>query len=461
MRKMSQHVKDQSGTPLASLLGIHPRYMRSVHLERDFSDTTSSLGYVLTPLASDAISRICAGFRPDSTQRAFRISGDYGSGKSAFGLALARISAGNTRALPKELHPFCQRIRVHPHLATGDHEPLGVTVLRALGVKLSRGSKPTTDEVLSKVKKAIGQARVKGYKGVLLVLDELGKNLEFAAQNPESDDIFLLQRLAEEAARSGDQPLIVVVMLHQGVAAYAAGLDSTARREWDKVAGRFEEIIYSQPLEQFVTLVAATLSVNLEALPDAIADECTKAMIGAIRSGNETNQRGISKAIKEMKGRGVLYERGAARGLCLWPHTSVNLDEEFKRGYLATQSGEDSIELLCRQLPPEQIVPRGHYLRSGTLRYGEVKFIPATALTQLLAAQPALDGKGPDLNLRVLLPASQLQFRNAEKYLRTHHENLSEGLFVAIAQPPTNGAAALSWASPAAFLPSARLEKDW
>jgi len=585
MRKMSQHVKDQSGTPLASLLGIHPRYMRSVHLERDISDTTSSLGYVLTPLASDAIFRICAGFRSDSTQRAFRISGDYGSGKSAFGLALARISAGNTRALPKELHPFCQRIRVHPHLATGDHEPLGVTVLRALGVKLSRGSKPTTDEVLSKVKKTIGQARVKGYKGVLLVLDELGKNLEFAAQNPESDDIFLLQRLAEEAARSGDQPLIVVVMLHQGVAAYAAGLDSTARREWDKVAGRFEEIIYSQPLEQFVTLVAATLSVNLEALPDAIADECTKAMIGAIRSGiygssaasslgqfgpkifpfhptvlpvlvrtirkfgqnerslfsfisasepmglqhhirttgtqltpyrlqhlfdyvrqnlspsismgssylhwgfvdslltsiplgnieeesvfksiallnmldapdlpatseflhlaldNETNQRAISKAIKEMKGRGVLYERGAARGLCLWPHTSVNLDEKFKRGYLATQSGEDSIELLCRQLPPEQIVPRGHYLRSGTLRYGEVKFIPATALTQLLAAQPALDGKGPDLNLRVLLPASQLQFRNAEKYLRTHHENLSEGLFVAIAQPPTNGAATLS-----------------
>jgi hypothetical protein len=259
--------------------------MRSVHLERDFSDTASSLGYILTPLAADALSRICAGFRPDSTQRAFRISGDYGSGKSAFGLALARISASNTRALPKELHRFCQRFRVFPHLATGDHEPLGATVFRALGIKSSRGSKPTSDEVLSKVKKAIQQARTKGYKGTLLILDELGKNLEFAAQNPESDDIFLLQRLAEEAARSGDYPLIVVVMLHQGVAAYAASLDSTSRREWDKVAGRFEEIIYAQPLEQFVTLVAATLDVDLQALPRTIAGECTKAMVAAIRLG--------------------------------------------------------------------------------------------------------------------------------------------------------------------------------
>jgi hypothetical protein len=585
MNKITQVARIQREKSMESLLNIHPRHMRSVHLEGDFADTTSSLGFVLTPVAADALSRISSAFRSDSTQRAFRISGDYGSGKSAFGLALARISAGNTRALPKALHPFCQRIRVQPRLATGDHEPLGVTVLRALGCKVSRGTKPTTDEVLLKVKKSIGQARSNGYKGVLLVLDELGKNLEFAAQNPEFDDIFLLQRLAEEATRSGDQPLILVVMLHQGVAAYSAGLDSAARREWDKVAGRLEEILYTHPLEQFVTLVAATLSVNLKALPREVAADCTKAMLGAVRSGlygssaalelsrfgpaifpfhptvlpvlvrtirkfgqnerslfsfisasepmglqhhiqligsklipyrlhhlfdyvkqnlspsihmgnsylhwgyvdsllastpldnieeesvfkciallnlldapdlpatqeflhlaldNGTNQRAISKAIKEMKNRSVLYERGTVRGLCLWPHTSVNLDEEFKRGSLATQSGEDSIGLLCRQLPPEQIVPRGHYLRSGTLRYGEVQFVPATGLPQLLKNQPELSGKGPDLNLRVILPANQVQFRETEKQLRAYRESLSKGLYIAIAQPPTSSAAALS-----------------
>ena len=61
-------------------------------------------------------------------------------------------------------------------------------------------------------------------------------------------------------------PFVIVVMLHQGVAAYASGLDTTARREWDKVAGRFEEIVYAQPLEQLVPLVAATLNVQLNVL---------------------------------------------------------------------------------------------------------------------------------------------------------------------------------------------------
>lgn len=474
---------------------------------------------------------------------------------------------------------------MRPHLATGEHEPLGVTVLRALGIRVPHGSRPSTSEVLTRAAKAIDAARSKGFKGVLLVLDELGKNLEFAAQNPEADDIFLLQRLAEEAARSGAQPLVVVVMLHQGVAAYASGLDTTARREWDKVAGRFEEIVYAQPLEQLVTLVSATLNVRLDVLPRATADEARKAMVAAVRAGvygsaaasglgqlgpkifsfhptvlpvlvramrkfgqNERslfsfisafepmglqehlqsngaklepyriyhlfeyvrqnllpainasnshihwsfvdallsgtplnsqeeerifrtvalltlldspdlpatsdflhlalddggNQRAISKAITEMKSRGLLYERGSTRALYLWPHTSVNLDEAFARGELATRISGDSIDLLCKQLPTEQIVPRGHYFRSGTLRYGEVQFVAARALAHLLDDQPVLSGKGADIHLRVVLPASQSQLREADRLLRERQTDLAEGLFIAIAQPPTNSLAALS-----------------
>jgi hypothetical protein len=444
---------------------------------------------------------------------------------------------------------------------------------------------PSTDEVLARITKAIAAARGKGLKGVLLVLDELGKNLEFAAHNPESDDTFLLQRLAEEAARSGSTPFVIVVMLHQGIAAYASGLDTTARREWDKVAGRFEEIIYAQPLEQLVTLVAATLNVRLDLLPHAIADEARKGMVAAVKSGiygttaaaslgqfgakifpfhptalpvlvrairkfgqNERslfsfisafepmglqehfraessaldfyrihdlfeyvrqnllpsinasnshihwglvdsllsstpltsreeehvfrtvalltlldspdlpatselihlavdegdNHKAVSRAISEMKNRGLLYERGSSKALCLWPHTSVNLDDAFTRGEAATRTDVDSIDLLCRHLPPEQIVPRGHYFRSGTLRYGEVRFIPAKTLRQLLNDQPVLDGRGSDIHLRVVLPSSQAQFREAERLLRERNAELTQGLFIAVAQPPTNSLAALS-----------------
>src|SRR5258708_192373 len=143
---MTQKRKTPDVTTMGSLLHIHPRYLRSVHLERDFGDLTSSLGYVLTPVAENAFARICEGFRSNSTQRAFRIAGDYGSGKSAFGLALARVSAGQANALPKEIRPFCGRNRLRPHLATGDHEPLGVTVLRALGMRPPHGSRPSTED---------------------------------------------------------------------------------------------------------------------------------------------------------------------------------------------------------------------------------------------------------------------------------------------------------------------------
>lgn len=585
MSAMPKRSMEQRNTAMGQLLQIRPRFMRSVHLERDLSDASSSQGYILTPVAKTALTRICASFYGNSTQRAFRMAGDYGSGKSAFGLALARVSAGYTNALPKELRAFCGRNRMRPHLATGDHEPLGLTVLRALGIRTPHGSRPSTSEVLTKMSKAIGVARSKGFRGVLLVLDELGKNLEFAAQNPEADDIFLLQRLAEEAARSGALPLVVVVMLHQGVAAYASRLDTTARREWDKVAGRFEEIVYVQPLEQLVALVSATLNVRQDALPRAVADEARKSMVAAVRAGvygsaaasslgqfgpkifpfhptvlpvlvrairkfgqNERslfsfisafepmglqqhiqstslrlepyriyhlfeyvrqnllpeinasnshihwsfvesllsgtplssreeenvfrtvalltlldspdlpatsdfvhlalddggNHRAISKAVAEMKSRGLLYERGSTKALYLWPHTSVNLDEAFARGELATRNSGDSIDLLCKQLPPDQIVPRGHYFRSGTLRYGDVQFVAAKTLAHLLDNQPVLNGKGADINLRVILPASQSQFREADNLLRERQRRLAEGLFIAIAKPPINSLAALS-----------------
>lgn len=568
---------------IASLLRIHPRFMRSVHLERDFNDPSSSGSYVLTPMAEQALSRISQGFRPRSTQRAFRIAGDYGSGKSAFGLALARVAADEQR-LPRELRRFCGRNRFQPRLATGDTEPLGVTVLRALGVS-SPDAHPTTDEVMARVNAAIGKARQKNYDGVLLVLDELGKNLEFAAQHPDRDDIFLLQRLAEEAARSGDRPLVVVVMLHQGVAAYASGLDTTARREWDKVAGRFEEIIYAHPIEQVAALVSATLNTNVQALPSVLVEQAGRAMSAALRAGiygasaaaslaqlgprlfplhptvlpvlvrairkfgqnerslfsfisatepmglqqhaqqplanaepfrvhhlfeyvrhnllpaittgsshthwglvesmlastpvdspeaeqvlkcvallslldapdlpategflhlaldSNTNRAAVSKAVQTLKERGVLYERGTAHGLCLWPHTSVNLDEAFDAAVAATRAVGDGIEQLCQHLPTEQLVPRGHYFRTGTLRYGEVRFIPATGLQQWLANQPVLNGKEADLHLRVVLPASQSQAREARAQIHQQQRGLNKGLFVAVAEPPTTSATALT-----------------
>jgi hypothetical protein len=569
---------------ISSLLRIHPRFMRSVHLERDFKDPNSSLGYILTPVAQQAIERITAGFRTNSTQRAWRIAGDYGSGKTDFALALARIAEGSRNELPKDLRRFIGQKTFGAVLATGDSEPLSKTVLRALGMRWDgRRGKPDTEEVLQAVRESVAIAKNHRHAGLLLILDELGKNLEYAARNPESEDVFLLQRLAEEAARSGDKAFVIVATLHQGVAAYAAGLDSAARREWDKVAGRFEEIVYAQPNEQVTALVAATLNVETHRLPDALTRESNAAMTVALKAGiygptapvsladlgpkifpihptalpvlvrtmrkfgqnerslfsfvssaepmalqqhaaqhaesaghyrihhlfdfvrlnllptimtghsntrwgviesvlastpGETPEeqvvlktvamlslldapdlpateeivsasvggaaKAVDAAIKALRARGVIYERGTVTGLCLWPHTSVNLDELFAKAVEATSSRGDDIKRLCDHVRSEHLVPRAFYARTGTLRYAAVKLVPASGLNDLLANQPQLNGEGADLNLRVILPADRAQQRSAREILRERRACLAKGLFLAVVEPPDQAATALT-----------------
>ena len=252
--------------------------MRSVHLERDFKDPNSSLGYILTPVAQQAFERITAGFQTNSTSAPGASPATTVPARliSAWRWPVLRKAQERTSKRPSALH-WPENIR--RGLATGDDEPLGVTVLRALGVKWdARRNRPDTEEVLQAVRECVGIAKCHRHAGLLLILDELGKNLEHAARNPESEDVFLLQRLAEEAARSGDNAFTIIATLHQGVAAYAAGLDSAARREWDKVAGRFEEIVYAQPIEQVTALVAATLNVETNRLPDTFGTESNAAM---------------------------------------------------------------------------------------------------------------------------------------------------------------------------------------
>jgi len=62
----------------------------------------------------------------------------------------------------------------------------------------------------------------------------------------------------------------------------------------------------------------------------------------------------------------------------------------------------------------------------------------------LLDDKPVLNGKGPDLHLRIVLPATQVQSRESEQLLHNRRAELTDGLFVAVAPPPTNSLAALS-----------------
>lgn len=296
---------------ISSLFQIRSRYMRSAHLERDFSDLKALGGYVLTPQAQDSLKHLAGGLSSESGRRAWRITGDYGTGKSSLALVMAHLFSNRNEGLPVNLRHAVdfkgigiQRPQLLPVLVTGSREQLSKAILRSLYQALAkasaRGRKPalldeigaaiegtsgaefTDASVINFLNKASDYITASGKgSGLLLILDELGKLLEYAALNPHRQDVFLLQSLAECAARSGSRPLFVVGLLHQGISAYADQLSESAQREWEKVAGRFEELIFSQPLEQTAILVADALRVRVERLPKPIISHARAAM-GAV-----------------------------------------------------------------------------------------------------------------------------------------------------------------------------------
>ena len=299
-----------SPTPIAGLFDIPSRFMRSVQLERDFDDPHALDDYIVTPAMSEASLRMMAGATPGSRLRAWRVTGDYGVGKSSFAVVLAHLlaspksSAAQAVARQMGLEPDPDRRALWPFLVTGIRESLVTAVARGLEEGLQRRGAgkqkaawkrhlesakalrvhPSADALIELLGKVRDLARTEGC-GVLLVIDELGKLLEYAAGAPERDDVYLLQRLAQEAARSGDHPFFLVGLLHQGFQAYAERLPSVLRNEWDKVAGRFEEIVFDQPLAHTVSLVAGALRLQTQGLSKTVHEAAKKTAIATAAMG--------------------------------------------------------------------------------------------------------------------------------------------------------------------------------
>ncbi|MCP4583785.1 MAG: hypothetical protein GY839_19415 [candidate division Zixibacteria bacterium] len=121
--------------------------------------------------------------------------------------------------------------------------------------------------------------------GLLLIIDELGKFLEYATLYPKEQDIYLLQSIAEIASRSADKPIFVISFIHQGFQAYAHNLSEVSQREWEKIAARFEQILFDQPLEQLTELVSYALNLAQVLLPERINNEAKFAMKKAMKLG--------------------------------------------------------------------------------------------------------------------------------------------------------------------------------
>jgi hypothetical protein len=306
--KNSRHnSRTNAAHQIAPIAALNPRsrFFRSTNLQRDFGDPDALEGIVITPLIKETVSRIANGATTGNSQRAWRINGDYGSGKSTCGLVLARVLSprpctrrlGSARARLIHALGFNTTPSLWPVLVVGERVPLGPKLLRAVAEVAQQAGSSTESRATSRDKTRLKQIRIRALQaandpaltiqecvdiielaanllataivggGLLIILDELGKFLEYAAAHDSRQDIYLLQVLAEKAARSGQVPIVVVGLVHQGVESYSEGLPPSARREWTKVAGRFEELPFANGTPAVAELIAGALGTDLTKIP--------------------------------------------------------------------------------------------------------------------------------------------------------------------------------------------------
>ena len=177
-------------------------------------------------------------------------------------------------------------------LVVAERSPLGPALLRALANALNETSPSLAEKVMACLPASgAGVARLfttvaasvqlHGYGGLMVVMDELGKFLEFAEANPTQGDVFLLQQIAEEAQRS-EAPILFLTVLHSGFADYLPVSDGARRAEWQKIQGRFRDVAFQLPAEQMIALVAHAIESYA---PGPLAEAWTHEVERVTRNG--------------------------------------------------------------------------------------------------------------------------------------------------------------------------------
>ena len=317
-----------NNVPLSDIFHITERFQRSVHLERDFYTENALDGYVVTVKARETLTRLISAQENSATSKAWSLTGPYGSGKSAFALFAAKLLGDSNAPTTQQALDLLKREDISlyerfmhikgngdyalsgfcPVLISGERAPLPTALLRGLeqGLKtfgipssssLQRNIKkllktetvdkpPSASEITTLFESATRAIRKNGGTGLLLVIDELGKFLEYAAQSPAKGDVFVLQTLAEFATRSDQTPLFLLTILHQAFEQYAHRIAKSQREEWAKIQGRFEDIAFVEPAEQVLRLIGSaikrtsksqrsnlSLSVEFNLKPTQLADD--------------------------------------------------------------------------------------------------------------------------------------------------------------------------------------------
>ncbi|WP_251569765.1 hypothetical protein [Parasutterella muris] len=243
---------------LKSLVEVKRRFQRSVNINSDISSGKDSLeGYQLLTSGVNVLNNI-AEHISQTNQRAFTITGAFGSGKSALGLYLCCL-ASRTEAIKKQALAKLERYseyseiksvfsdrRYDLHVLTGRQGSIEDDLNNSLFGSSATGSLIENIESFNKSKK----------KDKLVILDEMGRYL---SENL-FDNCAALQNFAEAINQEGSK-IVFIGILHQNFTAYAQLSPEVHKLEWQKVQGRFLDTPLVSHSEETLKMLSSALAL--------------------------------------------------------------------------------------------------------------------------------------------------------------------------------------------------------
>lgn len=218
-------------------------YIPSVNIELNTAD---DFRYIVTENAKLVAGNIVNSF--NSGHHSFSIIGTYGTGKSSFILALEDDMTKGKKLLVKQ-GVLGGAAGFEFLNIVGDYAPLN----SLMSVKLGSHEANVINELSQYY-----QSLRKQNKFLVIVIDEFGKILEHAAKTNPEKELYFLQKLSE-FVNVPSRNIILITTLHQNFGSYSSGLNEVQRNEWHKVKGRFQEIVFAEPVEQLLSLTAKRL----------------------------------------------------------------------------------------------------------------------------------------------------------------------------------------------------------
>lgn len=210
-------------------------------------DEAKKLNYIVTKNAIEIYNSIF--YNKNKASKSFTIIGNYGTGKSTFLWAAEKNLKGETAYFNSEID--------------GDKQYNFIKIIGenlAISKSLSSYLDIENNDHNSIIEALDNKYKLLAKKGnsLVVIIDEFGKFLEYINKTGNSEDLYLIQLIAEWA-NDENKNIHFIITLHQDFSEYNDNLSNLEKREWEKVKGRFREMLFNEPIEQLIYFASQTL----------------------------------------------------------------------------------------------------------------------------------------------------------------------------------------------------------